>query len=136
MELTERNFSSYFHPLRPFVEGVKEVEHLSSPMMSIASEIWNNETIINEQALELANSSAPIAPTFNNDGLTVVIVYCILFAIAAVGNLTVFITLFKSRRRKSRISLMITHLAIADLLVTFVTIPFEVRTIYNIIIYT
>ncbi|XP_056640774.1 adipokinetic hormone/corazonin-related peptide receptor variant I-like [Diorhabda sublineata] len=53
-------------------------------------------------------------------------VYCALFVVAAVGNLTVLISLFRSRHRKSRISLMITHLAIADLIVTFIMIPLEV----------
>ncbi|XP_050519488.1 adipokinetic hormone/corazonin-related peptide receptor variant I-like [Diabrotica virgifera virgifera] len=53
-------------------------------------------------------------------------VYCVFFVVAAVGNLTVLISLYRSRHRKSRISLMITHLAIADLIVTFIMIPLEV----------
>ncbi|XP_049820611.1 adipokinetic hormone/corazonin-related peptide receptor variant I-like [Aethina tumida] len=57
---------------------------------------------------------------------TVIIVYSALFVVAAIGNLTVFISLFRSRHRKSRISLMIRHLAIADLIVTFIMIPIEV----------
>ncbi|XP_050303894.1 adipokinetic hormone/corazonin-related peptide receptor variant I-like isoform X2 [Anthonomus grandis grandis] len=52
--------------------------------------------------------------------------YMILFFVAGIGNLTVFISLFRSRHRKSRISLMIRHLAVADLIVTFVMIPIEV----------
>lgn len=63
---------------------------------------------------------------FNNNALVVVIVYGVLFIIAAIGNLTVFITLVRGRHRKSRISLMITHLAIADLFVTFIMIPLEI----------
>lgn len=61
-----------------------------------------------------------------NDNFLEVVAYAILFVIAAVGNLTVFVTLVRGRRRKSRISLMITHLAIADLCVTFIMIPLEI----------
>lgn len=77
--------------------------------------------------------------SFDNDSvpvfyqnLTVILVYSGLFIVAAVGNLTVFISLFRSRHRKSRISLMIRHLAIADLIVTFIMIPMEVRKMYLI----
>uniref|UniRef100_A0A1B0D613 G-protein coupled receptors family 1 profile domain-containing protein n=2 Tax=Phlebotomus papatasi TaxID=29031 RepID=A0A1B0D613_PHLPP len=50
-----------------------------------------------------------------------------MFAIAAAGNLSVVITLFRSKRhRRSRISLMICHLAVADLMVAFFMIPVEI----------
>lgn len=83
----------------------------------------------------------PNAPWWNgnNDGVearsledsgqnvrVVVAVYCVLFSVAAVGNLSVFITLLRARHRKSRISLLMSHLAAADLIVTFVMIPLEV----------
>ncbi|BES94294.1 receptor [Nesidiocoris tenuis] len=55
-----------------------------------------------------------------------VAIYGILFVVAAVGNLTVFVTLIRGRHRKSRISLMITHLSIADLCVAFIMIPMEI----------
>jgi gonadotropin-releasing hormone receptor len=56
----------------------------------------------------------------------VVAVYCVLFSVAAIGNLSVFITLLRARHRRSRISLLMSHLAAADLIVTFVMIPLEV----------
>ncbi|XP_073977994.1 adipokinetic hormone/corazonin-related peptide receptor variant I-like isoform X2 [Rhodnius prolixus] len=65
-------------------------------------------------------------PKFDDNALIVVIAYSLLFIIAAIGNLTVFITLVRGRHRKSRISLMITHLAAADLFVTFIMIPLEI----------
>ncbi|XP_049792592.1 adipokinetic hormone/corazonin-related peptide receptor variant I-like [Schistocerca nitens] len=66
-------------------------------------------------------------PRFTGSSLAVVCVYCVLFAVAATGNLTVFVTLVRGRRyRKSRISLMIAHLAAADLVVTFIMMPLEV----------
>jgi len=63
---------------------------------------------------------------FNTGALVAIVVYSCLFAVAAVGNVTVFVTLYRNRHRKSRINLMIMHLAIADMVVTFVMIPLEV----------
>lgn len=96
-----------------------------SPLVSVSAP-WLNESAV-DQTTDI-NDTFPADLRFNENSLTVVIVYCVLFLIAAVGNLTVFITLFKSRHRKSRISLMITHLAVADLMVTFIMIPLEVST--------
>ena len=63
---------------------------------------------------------------FTGDSLVSVVAYCVLFVIAAVGNLTVFITLFRNRRRKSRVSMFIMHLSLADLIVTFIMLPMEI----------
>lgn len=107
-----------------------------SPLVLVSSPSWENDSLT-EMHPEI-NDTFPSDLKFNENSLTVVIVYCVLFVIAAVGNLTVFITLFKSRHRKSRISLMITHLAVADLMVTFIMIPLEVscfRFYYKIIKY-
>lgn len=61
------------------------------------------------------------------ENLMSIIVYSVLLAIAGAGNLTVFITLYKSRRRRSsRVSLFIMHLCIADLWVTFIVMPMEI----------
>lgn len=65
-------------------------------------------------------------PRFDSRALVVVIVYCCVFVVACIGNVTVFVNLFRSRRRKSRISFLIIHLTVADLIVTFIMIPFEV----------
>ena len=75
-------------------------------------------------------SELPYDMTFNEPALMSVIVYCILFVVAAVGNLTVFVTLCRSRRRRSRFNRFILHLSIADLIVTFVMLPLEV--IWNV----
>lgn len=53
-------------------------------------------------------------------------VYSALLVIGAVGNVAVFASLMRSRRRKSRVNLLMTHLAVADLIVTFIVIPLEV----------
>ncbi|XP_044019995.1 gonadotropin-releasing hormone II receptor-like isoform X1 [Aphidius gifuensis] len=83
-------------------------------------------TNINNIDVAPANATLPPSLTFTNHSLTVVIIYCMCFIIAAVGNLTVFVTLSRGRYRKSRISLMICHLSAADLVVTFIMIPVEV----------
>lgn len=97
---------------------------------------WNvssvNSTLVNSSNAE-SNETFPEDLKFNQNSLTVVLVYTALFLVAAVGNLTVFISLFRSRHRKSRISLMIRHLAIADLFVTFITIPIEVSGPYFLV---
>ena len=67
----------------------------------------------------------PREMTFSSDNLMSVIAYCCLFVIAAIGNLTVFITLFRTRRRKSRVNCFIMHLSMADLIVTFIMLPLE-----------
>lgn len=59
----------------------------------------------------------------------VVGMYGVLFATGAVGNVAVFTSLVRSRRRKSRVNLLMTHLAVADLIVTFFVIPLEVSTV-------
>jgi len=59
-----------------------------------------------------------------------VVAMSILFILSAVGNVTVFSTLVSSRLRKTRISTIILHLTIADLIVTFLVIPSEVRFYY------
>lgn len=63
---------------------------------------------------------------FTDDNIVSVAAYSCMFVVAACGNLTVFITLFRNRRVKSRINLFIMHLAISDLIVTFVMLPLEI----------
>ncbi|XP_063215519.1 adipokinetic hormone/corazonin-related peptide receptor variant I-like [Bacillus rossius redtenbacheri] len=68
----------------------------------------------------------PLYPRFDSNTLGVVAAYSALFAVAAVGNVTVFASLLRGRRRRSRVGLMMAHLAAADLIITFVMMPLEV----------
>jgi gonadotropin-releasing hormone receptor len=79
---------------------------------------WNSKDDDGVEAHSLEESSENVR--------AVVAVYCVLFSVAAIGNLSVFITLLRARHRRSRISLLMSHLAAADLIVTFVMIPLEV----------
>lgn len=65
----------------------------------------------------------------------VLVMYCTLLGVGAVGNAAVFATLLRSRRRKSRVNLLMTHLAGADLIVTTVVIPLEVSLCVSNYIY-
>ncbi|CAN7947247.1 unnamed protein product, partial [Ixodes hexagonus] len=82
------------------------------------------ETPTSNMTLEVGSLTEELS--FNTQSVVQVVIYCILFIIAAGGNVPVFVTLLRNRHRKSRIKLMIMHLAIADLIVTFVMIPLEV----------
>ena len=63
---------------------------------------------------------------FGEQHIITIILYCVFFVIAASGNLTVFITLFRNREQKIRVNMFIMHLAIADLIVTFIMMPMEI----------
>ncbi|GBN79644.1 Gonadotropin-releasing hormone II receptor [Araneus ventricosus] len=63
---------------------------------------------------------------FTEESRTEAIIYSILFLLAVCGNVPVFISLIRGRRRRSRIEEMILHLTIADLIVTFVMMPLEI----------
>lgn len=84
---------------------------------------WDNDSAMYEDA---TSQTLPPELRFNTSALVAIVVYSCLFVVAAVGNVTVFVTLYRNRHRKSRINLMIMHLAIADMVVTFVMIPLEV----------
>ncbi|XP_055639936.1 adipokinetic hormone/corazonin-related peptide receptor variant I [Toxorhynchites rutilus septentrionalis] len=79
------------------------------------------------------NSSLPIDMQFNAGHQLQIIVYSILMIISAIGNITV-LTLIIRRRIKthSRIDMMLTHLAIADLMVTFLMMPLEIAWAYTV----
>lgn len=50
-----------------------------------------------------------------------------MFVVSSIGNVTVLILLIRRRlKNPTRIDAMLTHLAIADLLVTFINMPLEI----------
>ncbi|KAJ4441421.1 hypothetical protein ANN_11276 [Periplaneta americana] len=55
---------------------------------------WGNGTSDGVEAHSL--------PGFGDNARAVVAVYCVLFSVAAIGNLSVFLTLLRARHRKSR----------------------------------
>ncbi|KAK3096659.1 hypothetical protein FSP39_002161 [Pinctada imbricata] len=77
-------------------------------------------------ARNVTNMPLPREMTFNDDSIMSVIAYSCMFCVAASGNLIVLITLFRSRRFKSRVNTFIMHLSIADLIVAFIMLPLEI----------
>ncbi|KAL2719741.1 adipokinetic hormone/corazonin-related peptide receptor variant I-like isoform X1 [Vespula maculifrons] len=69
----------------------------------------------------------PIDMRFNEGHIVSIVTYSVLMGISAIGNITVlFLILRRRRSSKSRIYTMLMHLAIADLLVTFLMMPLEI----------
>ncbi|XP_076181422.1 adipokinetic hormone receptor isoform X1 [Ptiloglossa arizonensis] len=92
-------------------------------------------TIKMPTSTELSNSRAnnsnivelPIDMRFNEGHLVSIVIYSVLMIISAVGNATVLVLIMRCKRAsKSRIHIMLMHLAIADLLVTFLMMPLEI----------
>ncbi|KAH1012174.1 hypothetical protein HUJ05_011375 [Dendroctonus ponderosae] len=125
------------HPFELILSSInRNVKYRRRIQIALNAMMWNssddfwiyNESWIGLEAnwtTTLVNETVPNIDIYSSRNVCIILVYMILFLIAAIGNLTVFISLFRSRHRKSRISLMIRHLAIADLIVTFVMIPIE-----------
>lgn len=97
--------------------GDPESNAMSEYFLNGTNDTFNNS---------MGYSELPYYLTFNEDSIREVVLYSLMFAIAATGNIPVFVTLIRNRHRKSRVNLMIMHLAIADLIVTFVMIPLEI----------
>lgn len=57
--------------------------------------------------------------------------YGVLMALGGLGNVAVLFALARARRRKSRVDMLMTHLAVADVCVTCGVIPLEVSFINN-----
>lgn len=68
----------------------------------------------------------PEGMRFGMQHVIAITAYSCVFVVAAIGNLTVFITLFRNRNDKSRVNMFIMHLSIADLIVTFIMMPLEI----------
>ncbi|XP_041465210.1 gonadotropin-releasing hormone II receptor-like [Lytechinus variegatus] len=65
-------------------------------------------------------------PVFTPEYLIRVVTLTSIMVLSGPLNLAVFVSLWRQRRPKSRINLLIMHLAVADLLITFVNIPTDV----------
>ncbi|XP_031632169.1 gonadotropin-releasing hormone receptor isoform X2 [Contarinia nasturtii] len=73
------------------------------------------------------SSDLPLDMKFNDGHRLSIVVYSVLMVLSSIGNMTVLVLLLKRRKKRpSRIDTMLTHLAIADLLVTFIMMPLEI----------
>ncbi|CAG2248559.1 GNRHR [Mytilus edulis] len=58
-------------------------------------------------------------PTFNEALMTRTIVFSLMFLMALIGNTATLIQMYRIRKRRSTINILIVNLAVADLLITF-----------------
>ncbi|XP_075979537.1 adipokinetic hormone/corazonin-related peptide receptor variant I-like [Anticarsia gemmatalis] len=81
---------------------------------------------------DVATTSATnITESVLRDQSPVLVTYSVLLAVGGVGNVAVLVALARSRRRKSRVDLLMTHLALADVCVTCGVIPLEIGWKYT-----
>lgn len=88
---------------------------MGSNIKIITTAELNNSRVNNSNYTELL----PIDMRFNEGHIVSILFYSVLMIISAIGNTTVLILITcRKRVSKSRIHIMLMHLAIADLLVS------------------
>ena len=104
--------------------------HIPETTMSVTAELRDAMNVSN---MTLRNGSdengvygLPKEMIFGDQHIISVVAYSCFFLIAASGNLTVFITLFRNRGQHARVNMFIMHLSLADLIVTFIMMPLEI----------
>lgn len=66
--------------------------------------------------------------------LVILLLCSILIVVSSIGNFTVLILLIRRRlKNPSRIDAMLMHLSLADLIVTFLNMPLEIGTNWNLV---
>ncbi|GFX88610.1 gonadotropin-releasing hormone receptor [Trichonephila clavipes] len=94
-----------------------------------------DHTYVEEYYMEGANDSSngsmdyqglPYYLTINEDSIREIVLYSFMFFLSVFGNFPVFVSLIENKQQESRVNLMITHLVIANLIVTFIVIPLEI----------
>ncbi|XP_043520699.1 gonadotropin-releasing hormone II receptor [Frieseomelitta varia] len=83
--------------------------------------------LLNSRANISNEIELPIDMRFNEGHIVSIVFYSVLMIISAIGNTTILVLIMRRKRvSKSRIHTMLMHLAIADLLVTFLMMPLEI----------
>jgi hypothetical protein len=96
-----------------------------------SAELTNDSSpllFLNESGnFDLEPSNWTLPPELTTPNKTSVIIYSVFFAISLLGNTSVLIMLtFTRKQPQTRINYLITHLAVADLLVTLFNLPLEI----------
>ncbi|XP_063592171.1 adipokinetic hormone/corazonin-related peptide receptor variant I-like [Penaeus indicus] len=114
------SFSSSYSPSSSFPS--------SSSSSSSSPHFAANLSRVAEEEESHGNQSLPIDMRFNDGHILLISCYSGIFIVSLVGNLCVLKAILGGGRkqRKSRVNLMLLHLAIADLIVTTIMIPVEV----------
>ncbi|XP_037911610.1 gonadotropin-releasing hormone receptor isoform X1 [Hermetia illucens] len=107
-------------------------------MPNSGNEVVQDHRILSEWSMAGPDNQSepiqlPIDMRFNDGHRLSITVYSVLMVISSIGNITVLVLLIKRRLRgPSRIDIMLMHLAIADLLVTFLMMPMEIGWAYTV----
>ncbi|KAK7065923.1 hypothetical protein SK128_018509 [Halocaridina rubra] len=111
-------FESVVVPSTPFLETA------ANDTMTSELENLNDSRILNGKLGKVM----PQDMMFNESHIITISAYSCLMVLSALGNISVLrsIARHKTRTSTSRVSLMIMHLAIADLLVTVLLMPLEI----------
>ncbi|ODM93261.1 Gonadotropin-releasing hormone II receptor [Orchesella cincta] len=123
------NSSIFFNNISS--KGMLDLEiSMSENYTEIFFEFWNNLSIFENSS----ERRLPIDMRFNNGHLLSVILYPILMTLSAIGNIAVFSVILRLRLKGklNRIHLLVLHLTIADLLVTFLMMPLEIGWNYTV----
>ncbi|XP_063431599.1 gonadotropin-releasing hormone receptor-like isoform X1 [Mytilus trossulus] len=83
---------------------------------NVTSSFGENVTFITSSKWPLLTEQPP---TFNEAFMTRTIILSLLFLMALIGNTATIIQMYRMRKRRSTINILIVNLAIADLLITF-----------------
>lgn len=100
-------------------------------MVTVTTEAsWMQETVSNYGNESVVNGSRTLPPElqFSHVQRVKAIAYFCLFWVSATLNLMVIVTLLcNSRRAISHVNRFVIHLCVANLIVTFIMMPLEVR---------
>jgi gonadotropin-releasing hormone receptor len=90
--------------------------------------ITETTLILEDHLLSDVNSTElPSDMQFNSSHVVSIVGYSSLFLVSSIANITVLrILVRRYRKTKSRVNLLLIHLAIADLIVTFLMMPLEI----------
>ncbi|XP_069960386.1 adipokinetic hormone/corazonin-related peptide receptor variant I [Cherax quadricarinatus] len=115
-------------PLTKAENGAPELFYPAEQLSNNTGVMWSFSLMNETYGVYLDNESLPIDMRFNDGHILLISCYSSIFFISLVGNLCVLRAILGGGRkqRKSRVNLMLLHLAIADLIVTMVMIPVEV----------
>ena len=88
-------------------------------IMGSAVKILTSTELPNPRTNDSTDAELPIDMRFNEGHVVSIVIYSVLMIVSAIGNATVLVLITRRKRvLKSRIHVMLMHLAIADLLVS------------------
>ncbi|BES91166.1 hormone receptor [Nesidiocoris tenuis] len=114
---------------RIFIEEVGFVDARNRSMEDLGPPMLVPRLFPTETEYVWGNITYTLSPTmvFSQGHMVSIACYSVLFIISAIGNISVLILLLRqSMKIRSRINYMLIHLAVADLMVTFILMPMEI----------